>query len=49
MAFSWLVPRCVEFDEKDIEKIVRASIRIFRDIPWRIDGAEKFMEALRDF
>jgi len=49
MPFKWLIPECVKFDQEDIEKIIDASIRIFRTIPWRIDGTEEFAEALKNF
>ncbi|MCX8082547.1 MAG: trimethylamine methyltransferase family protein [bacterium] len=49
MGFRWLVPKCAEFDREDIEKIVDASIRILREVPWTIDGTVEFMEYLRNF
>jgi len=49
VSFKWLVPQCVKFDEEDIKKIVQASIRIFRNVEWTIDGTDEFMELLRNF
>lgn len=49
MGFRWLVPRCAGFDKEDIEKIIGVSIRTLKEIPWKIDGTEEFMEYLRNF
>jgi len=49
MAFRWLVPQCVKFDKEDIKKIINLAIRIFREVPWTIDGTDEFMSLLRDF
>ncbi len=49
MSFRFLVPVCSQFDREDIEKIVQAGIRIFRAVPWTIDGTPEFMDYLIRF
>ena len=49
MSFRFLIPLCSQFDTADIEKIVQAGIRIFRAVPWTIDGTPEFMDYLIKF
>ncbi len=49
MPFRWLVPQIARLDELDLERIVDAAKRIFRTVPWTIDGTPEFMDLLREF
>ncbi len=49
MGFRWLIPDMAELDEIDLRKIAEAAIRVFRTVPWTVDGTEELMAMLRAF
>jgi len=50
MPFRWFpASAAAQLDLLDIERIVAAAERIFRTVPWTIDGPEEFMDQLRQF